>query len=296
MLPEEIARKVKGIELRTKRLVNDVFSGEYHSVFKGRGIEFAEVREYGIGDDIRLIDWNVTARMGHPYVKTFDEERELTVMLMVDASGSGLFGSRGTFKEDIAAEVSAVLAFSAIKNNDRVGLIMFTDHIELFIPPQKGRKHVLRVIREILYFKPQGTLTNINGAIEHVSRILKRKAIVFLISDFMDSGFEIALSIAAQKHDLIAITISDEREQTLSNSGVITLEDAETGQICIVDTSSKKVREKYLLYMHRRFAKLLELFKRNGVDHISLITGKAYDDVLIRFLKKRMKMLHTEKF
>lgn len=289
MLPEEIIRKIKGIELRTKRLVNDVFSGEYHSVFKGRGIEFAEVREYGIGDDIRLIDWNVTARMGHPYIKTFDEERELTVMLLVDASGSGLFGSRGTFKEDLAAEVSAVLAFSAIKNNDRVGLVMFTDRIELYIPPQKGKKHVLRVIREILYFKPQGTLTNISGAIEHISRILKRKSIVFLISDFLDSGFESALSIAARKHDLIAVTISDEREEALSDSGVIALEDAETGQICLVDTSSKKLRKNYWQYMLRRRTELSELFKRNGVDQILLRTGKAYENELVRFFKKRMR-------
>ena len=289
MLPEEIIRKIKGIELRTKRLVNDVFSGEYHSVFKGRGIEFAEVREYGIGDDIRLIDWNVTARTGHPYIKTFDEERELTVMLLVDASGSGLFGSRGTFKEDLAAEVSAVLAFSAIKNNDRVGLVMFTDRIELYIPPQKGKKHVLRVIREILYFKPQGTLTNISGAIEHISRILKRKSIVFLISDFFDSGFESALSIAARKHDLIAVTISDEREEALSDSGVIALEDAETGQVCLVDTSSKKLRKKYWQYMLRRRSELSELFKRNGVDQIPLRTGKVYENELVRFFKKRMR-------
>ena len=289
MLPEEIARKVKGIELRTKRLVNDVFSGEYHSVFKGRGMEFAEVREYGIDDDIRLIDWNVTARMGHPYVKTFEEERELTVMLVVDASRSGLFGSIGTFKEDLAAEVSAVLAFSAIKNNDRVGLLMFSDHIELFIPPQKGRKHVLRVIREILYFKPKGKLTNINAAIEHVSRILKHKSTVFLISDFFDSGFEVALRIAAQKHDVIAITIHDERENALANSGVIALEDAETGDVALVDTSSKKVRQNYMLYMQRRLAGLSELFRRNSVDQILLQTGRPYDNELVRFFKKRIK-------
>jgi len=289
MLPEEIIKKIKGIELRTKRLVNDVFSGEYHSVFKGRGIEFAEVREYGIGDDVRLIDWNVTARTGHPYIKTFDEERELTVMLVVDASGSGYFGSRGTFKEDLAAEVSAVLAFSAIKNNDRIGLIMFTDHIELYIPPQKGKKHVLRVIREILYFKPQRKLTEINSAIEHVNRILKRKSIVFLISDFMDSGFELSLSVAAQKHDLIAITISDEREEILSDSGVIVLEDAETGEVLVIDTSSRKLRKKYWLYMQKKQSDLSDLFRRNGVDQIALRTGKSYEDELVHFFKKRMR-------
>ena len=289
MLPEEIIRKVKGIELRTKRLVNDVFSGEYHSVFKGTGIEFAEVREYGIGDDVRLIDWNVTARTGHPYIKTFDEERELTVMLVVDVSGSGLFGSRGSSKEDLAAEVSAVLAFSAIKNNDRVGLVMFTDQIELYIPPKKGTKHVLRVIREILYFKPQGTRTNMTAAVEHVNRILKRKSIVFVISDFMDSGFESALSVASRKHDLIAITIGDEREELLSDSGVIALEDAETGQICLVDTSSRKVRRNYWNIIQKRQTELENFFKRVGIDRIDLKTGQNYDEELVRFFKKRMR-------
>ncbi len=289
MLPEEIIKKVKGIELRTKRLVNDVFSGEYHSVFKGRGIEFAEVRQYGIGDDIRLIDWNVTARFGEPYIKTFDEERELTVMLIVDASGSGVFGSRGTLKGELAAEVSAVLAFTAIKNKDRVGLIIFTDHIELYIPPQKGKKHVLRVIREILYFKPQGKRTNITAAIEHVNNMLKRKAIIFLISDFMDTGFEKALSVTARKHDLIAIIIRDEREEALSDSGVIVFEDAETGEICYVDTSSKTTRKNYWVYMQEKKRELSELFKRSGLDQISLRTGKSYEDELIRFFKKRMR-------
>ena len=289
MLPEDIAKKVKGIELRTKRLVNDVFSGEYHSVFKGRGIEFAEVRQYGIGDDVRFIDWNVTARMGEPFIKTFDEERELTVMLLVDASGSGLFASRGMLKEELAAEVSAVLAFSAIKNNDRVGLLIFTDQIELYIPPQKGKKHVLRVIREILFFKPQGKRTNITIAIEHVNNILKRKAIIFLISDFMDSGFESALNVTARKHDLIAIKIKDEREEVMSNSGVIALEDAETGEVFHVDTSSKKLRKRYWMYMQQRERELSELFNRSGLDQISLITGKPYENELIRFFKKRMR-------
>jgi len=289
MLPEEIAKKVKGIELRTKRLVNDVFSGEYHSVFKGRGIEFAEVRGYDISDDVRFIDWNVTARMGEPYIKTFDEERELTVMLLVDASGSGLFASRGTLKEELAAEVSAVLAFSAIKNNDRVGLLIFTDQIEIYIPPQKGKKHVLRVIREILFFKPKGKRTDIIMAIKHVNNILKRRAIVFLISDFMDSGFEFALSVIARKHDLIAVKIVDEREEVLSDSGVIALEDAETGEVCYVDTSSKKLRKRYWMYMQQRQRELSESFNRIGLDQILLRTGQAYENELIRFFKKRMR-------
>ncbi len=290
MLPEEIAKKVRGIEIRTNRLVNDVFSGEYHSVFKGRGIEFAEVREYGIGDDVRFIDWNVTARTGAPFVKTFDEERELTVMLVVDASGSGQFASRGTStKNDLSAEVSAVLAFSAIKNNDRVGLLIFTDRVELFIPPQKGKKHVLRVIREILYFKPEGNRTDISLAIERVNAILKRKAIVFLISDFMDTGFEKPLRVTARKHDLIAVRITDEREEVLSDSGVIAFEDAETGEIVYVDTSSKTLRKRYWEHAQQRKAVLTDLFRKTGVDRITLYTGKPYEDELNRFFRKRIK-------
>ncbi|MCE5251823.1 DUF58 domain-containing protein [bacterium] len=289
MLPEEIAKKVKGIELRTKRLVNDVFSGEYHSVFKGTGIEFAEVREYGIGDDIRLIDWNVTARTGHPYIRTYNEERELTVILVVDVSGSGLFGSRGSSKEELAAEVSAVLAFSAIKNNDRVGLIMFTDRIELYIPPKKGVKHVLRVIREILYFKPEGTGTSITAAVEHVNRILKRKSIVFVISDFLDRGFESAMNVASRKHDLIAVTITDEREEIMSDSGVVAFEDAETGRIRLIDTSSRALRKNYWLAVQKRQNGLIDFFKRAGIDRIDLRTGKSYDEELIRFFRKRMR-------
>jgi uncharacterized protein (DUF58 family) len=289
MQTDEIAKKVKGIELRTKRLVNDVFSGEYHSVFKGRGIEFSEVREYGVGDDVRFIDWNVTARRGFPFVKVFDEERELTVMLAVDASGSGLFGTQGSLKEELAAEVSAVLAFSAIKNNDRVGLVIFTDNIELYIPPQKGKKHVLRVIREILYFKPAGRKTDISAAMKHINNMLKRKAIVFLISDFMDSGYEKDLNVTARKHDLIAVQIRDEREEALTDSGIITFEDAETGELVYVDTSIKQLRKNYWLYMKRKFEGLSEFFKKSGLDQIKLMTGKSYEEELISFFKKRQK-------
>ncbi len=289
MLPEEIVKKVKRIELRTRKLVNDVFSGEYHSVFKGRGIEFAEVREYGVGDDIRLIDWNVTARAGRPYIKIFNEERELTVMLVVDASGSGRFGTRGTFKADLAAEVSAALAFTAIRNNDRVGLVMFTDRIELFIPPRKGRKQALRVIREILYFRPTGRRTRIGEALGHVSRILNRKSIVFLISDFMDGDFENAMSVAARKHDLIAVTIVDEREEALSDSGLIAFEDAETGEILFVDSSSKKLRKRYWERCRERESALVALFRRHRVDRISLRTGMPYDNELVRFFNKRVR-------
>ena len=289
MQTEEIAKKVKGIELRTKRLVNDVFSGEYHSVFKGRGIEFSEVREYGIGDDVRFIDWNVTARRGDPFVKVFEEERELTVMLAVDASGSGLFGTKGSLKEELAAEVSAVLAFSAIKNNDRVGLVIFTDNIELYIPPQKGKKHVLRVIREILYFKPVGRKTDINAAMKHINNMLKRRAIVFLISDFFDSGYEKSLNVTARKHDLIAVQIRDEREEALTDSGIITFQDAETGELVYVDTSIKQLRKNYWFYMKSKFERLSEYFKKSGLDQIKLMTGKPYEEELISFFKKRQK-------
>ncbi len=289
MLPPEIVKKIRNIEIRTKRMVNDVFSGEYHSVFKGRGIEFAEVREYGFGDDIRFIDWNVTARMGTPFVKTYEEERELTVILVVDASASGMFGTKGALKEEIAAEVSAVLAFSAIKNNDRVGLVIFTDKIELFIPPQKGKKHVLRVIREILYFKPQGRHTDISVAIEHVNAMLKRKAIVFLISDFFTTDYERALRLTASKHDLIAVRIRDERENVLSDSGVLVFEDAETGEIRYIDTSSRAVRKRYWQYRQKHQQELTNLFRRSGVDEILLNTGKPYEDELVRFFQKRMR-------
>ena len=245
MIPAEILRKVKRIEIRTRHLVNTVFSGEYHSVFKGQGVAFAEVREYQPGDDIRTIDWNVTARMGHPFVKVFDEERELTVMLMVDASASGDFGTVEQMKGEIGVELCALLAFSAIQNNDRVGLIIFTDEVEAFIPPKKGKKHVLRVIRELLYFRPTRRGTDIGAALDYLNRVTRRKSVVFLVSDFVASGYERALRVAGRRHDLVAVALQDPRETALPDVGIVELEDAETGEEILVDTSDPVVRDSF---------------------------------------------------
>ena len=230
MIAKELLKQVRQIEIRTKGLVNQVFSGEYHSVFKGRGMEFSEVREYNFGDDIRNIDWNVTARFGHPYIKIFEEERELTVILLVDLSGSLAFGTIDKTKQQIAAELSAILAFSALKNNDKVGLFLFSDKIEKFIPPRKGRKHVLRMIRELLSFKPEGKMTNIKAALEYMNHAVKKKSIVFLISDFMDEGYEKILRIVGKKHDLIGIVINDQREKSIPKMGLVKFTDSETGE------------------------------------------------------------------
>ena len=245
MNTKEILKKIRRIEISTNRLVNNIFAGEYESVFKGRGMEFEEVREYQPGDEIRTIDWNVTARMGQPYIKKYVEERELVMMLLVDTSGSADFGTYQRTKAEIAAEISALLAFSAIKNSDKVGLICFTDDVELFVPPRKGIKHVLRVIREILYFEPQQRGTNISAALEYVDRVIRRKSVVFLISDFMDRGYEKRLQVTSKRHDLIAITLQDMREETLPNVGLIELEDAETGEVVVLDTQDPKAREMY---------------------------------------------------
>ena len=230
MIPREILKKVRRIEISTRGLVNDVFSGEYHSVFKGQGMTFSEVREYQYGDDIRSIDWNVTARTGAPFVKIFEEERELTVMLVVDVSASGNFGTRERIKGEVAVELSAVLAFSAIKNNDKIGLILFSDRIEKFVPPRKGRRHVLRVLRELLYHRPEGRGTDIGGALEYLSRVVPRRAVVFLVSDFMGTGFLRPLSVAGRRHDLIAVRMKDTRESELPPMGLVEMEDPETGQ------------------------------------------------------------------
>ncbi len=236
MLTKEIIKQVRQIELRTRGLVNQVFSGEYHSVFKGRGMEFSEVREYQFGDDIRNIDWNVTARFGHPFIKIFEEERELTVMLMADLSGSLIFGTVDKTKQRVAAELSSILAFSALKNNDKVGLILFTDKIEKFVPPRKGRKHVLRIIREVLSFQPVGKSTDIKAALEFLNSTIKKRSILFLLSDFMDSGYEKILRIVAKKHDLIGVVLEDQRENELPKMGLVKLTDAETGEERWIDT------------------------------------------------------------
>ena len=289
MIPKEILKKVKRIEITTRGLVNDVFSGEYHSVFKGRGVEFSEVREYQIGDDIRSIDWNVTARMGHPYVKVFEEERELNVMLLVDVSSSGNFGTVEQVKGEIAIEICAMLAFSAIKNNDKVGLIIFTDKIEKFVPPKKGKTHVLRVLRELLYHKPEGTKTNIAEALEYLTRVTTRRSVVFLVSDFINKGYEKALQIANKRHDIVAITVTDPREVELPDVGFIELEDAETGEIILVDTSYTEVRSLFHKKTSQDIIDRTKLFQSMNVDHIDIKTNESYVEPLIRFFRMRAK-------
>jgi len=291
MIPKEILKKVKRIEIATRGLVNEVFSGEYHSVFKGRGMEFAEVREYQIGDDIRNIDWNVTARSEHPYVKVFDEERELTVMLIVDVSSSGNFGTTSQMKGEVAAELCAVLAFSAIKNNDKVGLVIFSDKIEKFIPPRKGKKHVLRVIREILYFKPEDSRTDLNVALEYLSRVIKRRSIVFLISDFLTEEYEKSLQIANKKHDIIAIDIIDPREVEIPSVGLLELEDAETGETIMVDTSNPEVRSSFFSQSKEERETREKFFKSIGVDNINIYTDKSYVEPITKFFRMRAKRL-----
>lgn len=289
MLTKELLKQVRQIEIRTKGLVNQVFSGEYHSVFKGRGMEFSEVREYQFGDDIRNIDWNVTARFGHPYIKVFEEERELTVMLMVDLSGSLMFGSVSKTKQRIAAELTAILAFSALKNNDKVGLILFTDKIEKFVPPRKGKKHVLRIIREVLSFEPEGNLTNIRGALEYMNNAIKKKSIAFLISDFMDEGYEKILRIVGRKHDLIGIVLDDRREKELPNIGLVKLADAETGVERWIDTSSKRVRSQMIADRKEREKLRNSIFIKSRLDRIEVTTSSNYIHPLVQFFRKREK-------
>ncbi len=287
MISKELARKIRYIEIYTNKAVNDVLAGEYHSVFKGRGMEFDEVREYTPGDEIRTIDWNVTARMGHPYVKRFVEERELTVMFLVDLSASGAFGSTGKLKSELAAEVCALLAFSAIKNNDKVGLVIFTDAIELYIPPKKGASHVLRLIREVLGFRPRGKGTDIVCALDFLGRVMHRRAVVFLLSDFLAEGFEKRLRVAARRHDLIAVPVADPRELELPDAGLIELEDAETGELVLVDTSDEGFRKRYAAQAREREARLRELFHSAGIDSIPVRNGKDPVRDLVVFFRRR---------
>ena len=289
MLTKELLKQVRQIEIKTRGIVNEIFSGEYHSVFKGRGMEFSEVRDYQIGDDIRSIDWNVSARFGHPYVKVFEEERELTVMLLVDLSGSLVFGSIDKTKQQIAAELTAVLAFSALKNNDKVGLILFTDEIEKFVPPRKGKSHVLRIIREILSFEPQGNRTDIKGALEYFNLSVKKKSIVFLISDFIDDGYEKIIKIVSKKHDLINIHLEDPREREIIKAGLIKFRDAETHEIRYLDTSNKTVQEHFKIRLFERENLQNELFKKSRVDTIKINTASSYVRPLIDFFKLREK-------
>lgn len=289
MIPKEILKKVHLIELRTRNVVNALFAGEYHSVFKGQGMEFAEVREYQHGDEIRSIDWNVTARVGRPFVKLFDEERELAVMLVVDASASGSFGSQGQMKGEIGVEVSAVLAFAAIKNNDRVGLLIFTDDVEVFVPPKKGRRHVLRVIRELLYFKPRGRKTSIATALEYMDRVVHRRSVVFVLSDFFDANYQQALQRLARRHDLIAIRLSDPRERRLPSVGFLQLHDAETGDQLLVDSSNSQVREAYAIGERQASQARSRMFRKLGIDEIRLDTTGSYVEPLVRFFQTRMQ-------
>ncbi len=287
MLPSETLKKIRRIQIRTTHMVSDLFAGQYHSVFKGQGMEFQEVREYQPGDDIRAIDWNVTARMGHPFIKKFVEERELTVMLVVDVSRSNTFGSGSQIKRDLAAEVAAVLAFAAIQNNDRVGLILFSDGVEHYLPPRKGLRHVLRVIRDVLYFTPRQSGTSVTAGLNFLNTVTARKSVVFVISDFIDQAYESALAVSAKRHDLIAILITDPREQTLVDAGVIDWEDAETGHRIMVDTASAATRRAYEELFNRRRQELMTTFRKRGVDTIALTTGQPYTRELVRFFKKR---------
>ena len=287
MIPKEILKKVKEIEIYTNRLVSDTLAGEYHSVFKGRGMEFLEVREYQQGDDIRAIDWNVTARMGHPYVKLHVEERELTVIFLVDTSASGNFGTVNAMKGELAVELCAVLAFSAIRNNDKIGLMTFTDNVEKYIPPKKGRNHVLRVIRELLFFQPKRTGTNIQAALEYLNNIVKRKAVIFLVSDFIDKGYEQALRVTSRKHDVIPITITDPRELELPEVGFLELEDAETGERMMLDTFDPRVRKAYSKIARQDQAMRERLFRSMKLDVIRVRTDQPYMQTLISFFRRR---------
>jgi uncharacterized protein (DUF58 family) len=295
MIPKELAQKIRYIQIFTNKAVNDVLAGEYESVFKGRGMEFDEVREYQPGDDVRTIDWNVTARTGKPFVKRFREERELTVLFLVDLSASESFGSIRHLKNEVAAEVCALLAFSAIKNNDKVGLIVFTDQVEMFIPPQKGAKHVLRVIREILSFKPRQVQTDLAQAMDYLGRVLTKRAVVFIISDFQAEGFERALRVLSRRHDMIAVTVKDPREIGLPDVGLLELEDAETGEVVLIDTGSATVRNHYEQLNVETISKLQELFRSIGVDEIEVQTGQPYIRDLVKFFKSRERRMYGGK-
>ncbi|MHC5003392.1 MAG: DUF58 domain-containing protein [Planctomycetota bacterium] len=287
MLPKELIKKIRRIEIRTSHLVNDALAGQYHSAFKGRGMEFEEVRPYQRGDDVRLIDWNVSARYGEPFVKVHREERELTVMLVVDVSRSQEFGSTSQLKRELVAEIGATLAFSAIKNNDKVGLICFTDRVEKLVPPRKGTSHVLRVIRELLALEPSGRGTDIAGAVDHLNRILRRKAVVFVISDFRDEGYEQSLRIARRRHDVILVSVADRREAVLPGVGLIELVDAETGERLVVDTGSAGWRERFEAEARESVDAQQRQRRRDRLDCIDVRTGESFVEPLARFFRAR---------
>lgn len=287
----ELLKRVRTIEIKTKGLSNQIFSGEYHSAFKGRGMAFSEVREYFPGDDIRAIDWNVTARHNHPYIKIFEEERELTTMLVVDVSASESFGTTTQLKRNMITEICAVLSFSAIQNNDKVGVIFFSDQIEKFIPPKKGRKHILRIIRELIEFRPEHKGTNISEALRYFNNVIKKRSIAFLISDFMDDGFAQSLNIANRKHDMVALRIYDKREEEIPNVGLVKFRDAETGHTQWVNTSNDDIRTSYKIRAQKEAARLRNDFRRAGVDYTSIATDQSYVQPLMQLFKKREKHL-----
>ncbi|MFD2563693.1 DUF58 domain-containing protein [Aquimarina rubra] len=284
---KELLKKVRKIEIKTRRLSDHIFGGEYHSTFKGRGMTFSEVRQYQFGDDVRNIDWNVTARYNEPYIKVFEEERELTMMLMVDVSGSQLFGTKQQFKKEIITEIAATLAFSATQNNDKIGLILFTDEIELFIPPKKGRSHVLRIIRELLEHEPKSKKTDITEALKFLSNVMKKKAIVFMLSDFITDDYQQTLKIVGGKHDVTGIRVYDQREEEIPNLGMVQMEDEETGELLLVNTGSKKMRMNYTKYYQERVDYFRDSFTRSGAGSLSSRVDESYVKKLLGYFKRR---------
>jgi len=284
---KELLKKVRKIEIKTRRLSDNVFGGEYHSAFKGRGMMFSEVRQYQFGDDVRNIDWNVTARYNEPYVKVFEEERELTLMLMVDISGSEFFGTKNQFKNEVVTEIAATLAFSAMQNNDKTGLILFSDKIELFIPPKKGKSHVLLIIRELLEFEPKSNRTNLSEALKFLRNVMKKKAIVFILSDFIDDAYRDTLKIAARKHDITGIRVYDEAEKSIPNLGMVHMEDQETGERLYVNTASRAVRDNYYRFHREREDYFLETFSKTGAGTINCSVGESYVKKLLGYFQRR---------
>lgn len=289
METSDLLKKVRKIELKTRGLSNHIFAGEYHTAFKGRGMAFSEVREYQPGDDIRTIDWNVTARFNTPFIKVFEEERELTVMLIIDVSGSKNFGTQKQMKQELVTELSAVLAFSAIQNNDKIGVIFFSDKVEKFIPPKKGKSHILRIIRELIAFEPENKGTDIGEALRYFNNIIKKRAVCFVISDFMCENFEAPLKIANKKHDIVTISINDIREEELPDIGLIQMKDTETGEVKWIDTGNKLVRHNYKKNYLQNKEEVNQLFKNSGIDTIQLRTDMDYIKPLIQFFKRRVK-------
>ncbi len=284
---KELLKKVRKIEIKTRRLSDHIFGGEYHSTFKGRGMTFSEVRQYQFGDDVRTIDWNVTARYNEPFVKVFEEERELTMMLLADVSGSELFGTSNNFKKSIITEISATLAFSALQNNDKVGLILFSDEVELFIPPKKGQSHVLRIIRELIEFSPRSKKTNVSEALKFLSNVIKKRAIVFVLSDFISDDYDRTLKIVGKKHDLTGIRIYDQREEKMPNIGVVQMEDSESGRLMLVNTQSRKVRKSYENFYNERVAYFKDRFAKSGCGILNCRVDESYVKKLLAYFKKR---------